>query len=110
MACVFGATGVLGSAACCKEGRGGGGSEGNQTVTGASAAGEIASLVSVMSGQSLSVLGPEIGHAASCESPGPPCMLTDILYCFTDGKPLCNICQSWPLSLITVTIHPSEYV
>lgn len=75
MAPVCGATGVWGSAAGCKGVGGGVSSEGNQPVTGASAAGEIAPLVSVMSGQSLGVLGPEIGHAAPSERPDPPCLL-----------------------------------
>lgn len=51
---------------------GGGGLQpgGNQPGTGgASAAGEMAPLVSVMSGQSLSVSGPEIGQAARSERP-----------------------------------------
>ena len=44
---------------------------GEPTRQGASAAGEMAPLVSVMSGQSLGVLGPEIGHAAPSERPDP---------------------------------------
>lgn len=42
---------------------------GDRRGDGASAAGEMAPLVSVMSGQSLPVPGPEIGHTAPSERP-----------------------------------------
>lgn len=80
MAPVCGATGVLGSAVGSKGGWGGG-----ALRHGASAAGEIAPLVSVMSGQSLSVSGPEIGHAASSERPDP-LVCWPILSCTNDGR------------------------
>lgn len=66
MAPVCGATGVRGSAVGCK--REGVLSERNQPN---SAAGEKNPLVSIMSGQSLGVLGPGIGHAAPRERQDP---------------------------------------
>lgn len=81
MAPVCGATGVLGSAVGSK----GEGGWGVGLRHGASAAGEIAPLVSVMSGQSLSVSGPEIGHAAPSERPDP-LACWPILSCSDDGR------------------------
>lgn len=74
MAPVCGATGVWGSAACWgKGGEGGGGVVwGEPTKHWASAAGEKDPLVSVMSGQSRGVSGPEIGHDTPSERPDPP--------------------------------------
>lgn len=50
----------------------GGASEANPPLMGVPAAGEIALLVSVMSGQSLGVMGPKTGPAAPSERPPAP--------------------------------------
>lgn len=76
MAPVCGATGVWGSAVASK----GGLVWGEPSRHWASAAGEITPLVSVMSGQSLSVPGPEMVHAAPSEMPNP-LVCWPILFC-----------------------------
>lgn len=58
---------------------------GGPTRQGASTAGEIAPLVSVMSGQSLGVLGPEIGQTAPSERPDP-LACCPVLSCSDDGR------------------------
>lgn len=71
-----GATGMLGRCGCWLKRRERKGRVGHLKQThqsqGVTAAGEIALLVSVMSGQSLGLLGSEIGHAAPSERPPIP--------------------------------------